>query len=275
MIGLVISASFADEIVFEPGDLLHLGQYNDAPMLWVVTGTDSSGHLNVVARNVIMLKAFDASGDLADADDFYSYAQYYGSNNWSASTLRRWLNATETAVEWSGVAPDAAHVFNGENPYSEEPGFLSSAYFPGAVLEAILPIDYETESGESAQDRVFLLTPAEYQMLFENSALTPLQLPTPEVVETSGFDAATTLNTGTAYPIWTRSASSNPYAVHAVQTMDSNGTASIGVASSGRMGVMPAMTLDTAVLASHYLQGDGNAGNPYVFSWVLQKRQNP
>lgn len=228
----------------------------------------------MVSKNILSVKAFDASGDMREKDGFYSYALYYGSNNWEESTLRRWLNATKEKIDWNKNTPGKKNVFNGENAYDEESGFLSSNHFKSEELEAIEETSYDLKNGKTIQDKVFILTSEEYLALLKNDHYYPLQIPTTDSISGSDYQGYD-LSHGKAFSIWTRDPADNPYSVHAVKTISGDGEEQIGVACAGRYGIMPAMTLDKEIMSKHLVRGDGTYGNPYQFSFKQGFSMNP
>lgn len=113
----------ADQSVnmLKTGDLIEFGRYGGAGITWQVIGTDDE-KLTLMAGRIICFKAFDA----ASGNDRYPERQKYGSNNWSTSTLRTWLNSDEERVDYGSKQPDTGHVWMGFNSYDREPGFLSA-----------------------------------------------------------------------------------------------------------------------------------------------------
>ena len=128
----------AKQVVIEPlnkrfevrlGNYLQMGSYSGAPILWRCVSVDENGPL-MLADKILCLKAFDAktsSGGGSHARDPEGDRAQSGSNLWTDSTLRAWLNSGEDAVTWScGNPPSAAYVGGGMNAYDAEPGFLTS-----------------------------------------------------------------------------------------------------------------------------------------------------
>lgn len=255
--------SGVEEVDFQNGDLIQFGSYNDEPILWYVFYNDDQDNLVVISRNILSIKPFDAAGDAKEKDDYYSYSYYYGSNQWTDSSLRKWLNSSDRKIKWYGNAPGEEQIFCGENAFDHESGFLHKTNFSSGELSAIVPTKY-TSGGEAVNDRVTLLSSDEYQELYMNSELYPIQIPTISAILKSDYNSSK-LKPGNQYPIWTREAVDNPYATHAVKVMTESGDEWAAPASTGRYGVMPMMTLDKQMLKGHLIKGNGMGGNPYIF----------
>lgn len=162
--GAELESITADKI--QVGDYIELGSYNGKTIKWRCIGYGSptnpqrysnaqndyitdwdyvmyesdaaSGEVPLfLADEVICDKAFDAAG--ADGNTKQSShslrteSAQYGSNLWSDSNIRDWLNSDAPAgeVEWTcGNPPDAEHIAcpEGEenSPYDNEAGFLTN-----------------------------------------------------------------------------------------------------------------------------------------------------
>lgn len=263
-LNIVIVSADEEKVVFQKGDLIQLGSYNDEPIQWYVLHNDQD-NLVVVSRNVLSIKPFDAAGDVKEKDEYYSYAFYYGSNNWAESTLRKWLNSSDKNIDWNGNAPNENQIFGGENAHDQEAGFLHKTNFSTGERKAIVPTSHKSADDETLNDLVVLMSSAEYHALYMNSDIYPIQLPTLSAISKSDYHSSS-LKPGQQYPIWTRDVVDNPYASHAVKVMSESGEESVAPASSGRYGVMPMMTLDHQLLKEHLIQGEGTGGSPYIFN---------
>ena len=109
------------------GDYIELGHYLGEPIVWRCVGIDEHGPL-MLSDKVLCLKAYDAKGD-SDTHyvpgQFSDIRKYYGSNCWSDSNLREWLNSDEESISWSHDSPSSDNVYNGYNAYDSEAGFLT------------------------------------------------------------------------------------------------------------------------------------------------------
>lgn len=154
----------ADKI--QVGDYIELGSYNGKPVKWRCIGygspTNPQRYSNVqndyitdwnyvmyesdaasgevplfLADEVLCNKAFDAASAEGNAKqsshNLRTESAQYGSNLWSDSNIRDWLNSDAPAgeVEWTcGNVPDAEHIAGSQGeenfPYDMEAGFLSN-----------------------------------------------------------------------------------------------------------------------------------------------------
>lgn len=102
------------------GDYIHAGTYNNHALLWRCVGQDENGTL-MLSNNVICCKAFDSAGDHGNKDQNSG-----GSNLWSGSDIRAWLNSKENTVDYGSTPPDREHVWQNAYPYADESGFLTA-----------------------------------------------------------------------------------------------------------------------------------------------------
>ena len=108
------------------GDYLTMGTYLGEPIVWRCVDIDENGPL-MLSDRILCLKPFDASGksDAYHMDDWVTNVrEQYGSNCWSDSNLRQWLNSSDETVVYSHCAPTTSAVLNGYNAYDGEAGFL-------------------------------------------------------------------------------------------------------------------------------------------------------
>lgn len=141
------------------GDYVQMGSYYNEPILWRVVGfqkvdkngnvtpndfstTHKSGYLPLLMTDkIITMKSFSPK----PTNRVNSYARSngterdnWGSQYWTDSTLRQWLNSDATTISWKdGNKPDAAHVRDNVNPYDTEEGFLNSKHFSSLERKAM------------------------------------------------------------------------------------------------------------------------------------------
>lgn len=126
----------ADNSKVNIGDYIYLGTYQGEKIKWRCIGEDSNGKL-MLSDKILCKKSYDAK-----------YSGYKnsiragrGSNRWSQSALRHWMNSAGV-VDWSNRSvPSAANV-DGEESYDEEQGFLSS--FTDSELQCVKTITQKT-----------------------------------------------------------------------------------------------------------------------------------
>ena len=102
------------------GDYIYLGTYQGKKIKWRCIGEDSNGKL-MLSDQILCKKSYDAK-----------YSGYKnriraerGSNRWTESALRHWMNSAGE-VDWSNRSVPSAANLDGEDAYDEEQGFLSS-----------------------------------------------------------------------------------------------------------------------------------------------------
>ena len=116
------------------GDYIVLGTYLTEPIVWRCVAIDDNGPL-MLSDRILCLKAFDANGTSATyhGDGWGYIRKNYGSNCWSDSSIRQWLNSADATVSYSHCPPVEGTVTY--NPYADEAGFLSG--FTEKELKAI------------------------------------------------------------------------------------------------------------------------------------------
>ncbi len=124
------------------GSYIQLGRYMGEPIIWRCISTDDENGTLMVSDKILCFKAANAGENRTDG----TQSELYGSNFWEESTIRIWLNSTETAgdVKWTKYPPDKEHLgingFDGNYPYADEAGFLSSENFTPAELAILKSI---------------------------------------------------------------------------------------------------------------------------------------
>lgn len=186
-------------IEIQPGDYLTLGTYLGEPIVWRCVDIDENGPL-MLSDKILCLKAFDAMGENAQYHTdgwIFPVRKPYGSNCWSDSNLRQWLNSADEIVSYSHCPPTAASVKDGYNPYFDEAGFLGSftqdelskikvvtqrmylnewethraGYLSGGTKELEYRptksvVDYSDYFYQNVTDRVFLLAPEQANAVY-------------------------------------------------------------------------------------------------------------
>ncbi|NOU91261.1 hypothetical protein GC102_36885 [Paenibacillus sp. LMG 31460] len=277
------------------GKYVTLGGYLNEPVKYrIIHAEDVNGdgikELLLFADRIISLKPFDASGDDPGGRGGTS-RKGNGSNLWSESNMRDWLNSDQPQVQWNALSPESIRVWNGYNAYADEGGFLSQGNMTDAERSFIVPVthrhmlaavDDSLKSGgagdhqfldasistalanyDSARyglttDGVFLLSLKELKEYVVDRF--PEQLTgyvTDQALEQSNsiYDPA---NSGIAAPYWTRDAvSQNSYAVRYVAA--DLKTPLNGNAITGTRGVRPAMYLKSDL----QFTGEGTKQSPF------------
>ncbi len=131
------------------GDYISFGKYYGEPIMWKCVANDTDG-IMLVSEYILCLKAFDAA-ESGTAHQGSGNVQKYGSNIWSNSNIREWLNSSAQTVSFTTQAPVKSAVGGGYNSYADEPGFLSN--FSQVERDGIKAV-----SIDGVTDKVFLLT---------------------------------------------------------------------------------------------------------------------
>lgn len=169
----------------KPGETVVLGLYNEEPISWSVLRVNEDGTAVLVADNILTFKAYDGAesgkayeydgkiylGGNVDYDNYELLVQTMGSNSWSSSNIRTWLNSDSKVVEYTDSMPISKAMADGKNGYNTESGFLYG--FSEEEKNVIVTVMnstkeyYFTKDGENFQnegretvseDKVYLLT---------------------------------------------------------------------------------------------------------------------
>ena len=227
---------------------------------------------------MITLKCFDAKEPSNTSSD----RKNYGNNRYSQSNIDQWLNSQ--AASWYSARhsydapPNNANVWSNYNEYDTEAGFLSNfeADFRKAILDAVIRVakNTVTDGGgyEDITRKVFLLSNTEVGLSNENSvaegtlwsyfssAARRQCYPTAEAVSNSEYTSSSL--TASSYWYWwlrTPSAGGADIARYA----GADGSLNNGSASSGNLGVRPALYLESGNLVSDSTDTDG----AYILQW--------
>jgi len=109
------AADSSDSSDIKVGDKITLGRYDGKAISWVCILIDDNGPL-FLSENALCKKEYDAAGtdSYYHSDGWGRIRRERGSNCWSDSNIRQWLNASGT-VEYTHCPPS----------YAEEDGFLT------------------------------------------------------------------------------------------------------------------------------------------------------
>ena len=109
------AAELSDSSDIKVGDKITLGRYDGKAISWVCILIDDNGPL-FLSENALCKKEYDAAGtdSYYHSDGWGWVRREWGSNCWSDSNIRQWLNASGT-VEYTHCPPS----------YAEEDGFLT------------------------------------------------------------------------------------------------------------------------------------------------------
>lgn len=189
------------------GDEVTFGTYLDEPIQWRVLKIhkDRFGRASkavLVSKEILAMKAFDAapSGRYAydDAGELWrigeektlqnlSVQEYtHGTNDWSKSDIRTWLNSNQENVSYDGQGPVKWAMADESNSYASEKGFLCG--FTDEEREAIVPTHNITKGNALSQgdveteDFVYLLSEEELEWFYDAN-ISIYALPTKQAVE--------------------------------------------------------------------------------------------
>lgn len=138
------------------GEIIKFGHYMGSELSWQCVDEDKDSLL-LVSKEVICQKAFDAA-ESKTALKGVSDIEKYGDGRWDRSNLREWLNSCENKVCYSTVPPTEKAVWDKDNPYEEEAGFLAG--FSKGELGIIMGVCHD-----GVFDKVFLLSSSEIAYL--------------------------------------------------------------------------------------------------------------
>ena len=176
----------------ETGSYISMGVYGSNPVLWRCVGNDENGRL-MVSDSIICFKAFDAKGEHTPSSRQRNSG---GSNMWSQSNIRAWLNSEDNTVEYPcGNVPSSENVWNGYNPYDKEAGFLTNfteveknlikavqlktplnnldkeladGDYNGTSIDFDWNVKSEKKSYQNTTDKIFLLDESQLMMMKTN-----------------------------------------------------------------------------------------------------------
>lgn len=123
------------------GDRIAMGKYNGEVIFWRCVDIDENGPL-MLSEKVLCNKEFDAAGDNEQyhSDGWGYIRKNRGSNCWSDSNIRQWLNTSGT-VTYSHCPPS----------YANENGFMTS--FTDSELARIKTVTQKTYVNSWEQQR--------------------------------------------------------------------------------------------------------------------------
>jgi hypothetical protein len=275
-------------ISLKEGDCVLFGSYRGEKLLWRVIHVDDGGNPLLWSEYVLCEKAFDAaeSGMIRSRGGAYSLdlqRQKWGSNRWENSNIREWLNSGEEKVRWTTQPPGEKALWNGGNPYDEEPGFLAG--FTPRELDMIKPANHKVllaeadkteKDGGEGDHRYRYGNPgqalenyddARYQYISDKVFLLSLK-ELKEHVWDKGLECRKTypgkpesyVNYWLRTPYTDRSALD--FTTAEIRFIHKNGNVSATFAAASGIGVVPAVVLDAEKLRT--LKGSGNFESPYT-----------
>jgi len=153
--GFSMVGTTAERVPMKVGDYVEFGSYLGARILWRVMAINDGKPL-LWSEYILCAKCFDAA-ESGTAGKGSNDEAKYGSNVWSRSNLRGWLNSLGR-VNWSTQPPTMEAIW-GNNDYENEDGFLKgfSATERGLLAKTVRRIaDSKGNNKETTQDLIFL-----------------------------------------------------------------------------------------------------------------------
>lgn len=260
-------------VTFAVGDYVSFGYYlpegttdkdGGAGIEWEVVETGTEGTL-LVATKLLSIRPFDCAESGAFGRDesgiFYNKSQkdtyteeqmraFRGSNDWEASDLYAWLNASGV-VRYPGKTPQNGATDENGNAHTTETGFLTD--FSREEVRLI------EQSGQG----VFLLTKEQVEQYVSAGVLNPAVVPTEEAIsadETSWY--ASYKDAGAPDYIWATASGVEGSAceIYYVETSLTEELFGTKYAAAAGYGIRPAIRIFPA---EGKWEGDGSRQNPY------------
>lgn len=224
-------------------------------VLFRLWAKDFEGGIYVMADNVLRQMCFDAAEE----------GHPYGNNDYALSNIRQYLNAE--GADWyqpqhaNDAAPAKANIYDGDNPYAEQPGFLAG--FSGGFLAAILTANVESRDYKgnlrTLADRVFLPSATEMgfptrdgmaegrKLPLADNPRMRIAAPTAAAVETADWKPDV-FATDRPWRWWLRSPHSGSSG--SVRRVTSDGSEAGNYAYGGLVGLRPALVLKSDIFVS-------------------------
>ena len=225
------------------GDYLQMGKYYGEPILWKCVALDTES-ITLVSEYILCLKAYDAAESGAayqGSDD----VQTWGSNIWSNSNIREWLNSSAQTVSFTTHAPVKSAVW--DNAYADESGFLSN--FTQAERDGIKAVNHN-----GITDKVFLLSVDEVNQYLGDTDSKRMKIITNTGIQKNNVEFSTVGNYGY---YWTRSPF--PGYSYLVQYVGSDGFPWKTYACYGTGGIAPALLISPYIP----INGTGTLTDPW------------
>ena len=247
----------AERAPMQVGGFVEFGSYLGARILWRVMEINGGKPL-LWSEYILCAKCFDAA-ESGTADKGSNDVAKYGSNVWSRSNLREWLNSTGM-VNWSTQPPTSTAIWE-KNNYENEDGFLKdfSALERGLLAKTDRRIaDSNGNYKETTQDLIFLASEEEVRDggRWGLNAVSRKKTPT---MQAANQDRTGWLQAGSNWWYYLET----PYA--SVASSDVGGGVSYGgdiywgFTSSSGLGVAPALHLSSI----NAISGNGTRENPW------------
>ncbi|MGE5614065.1 MAG: DUF6273 domain-containing protein [Bacillota bacterium] len=218
----------------EPGSYVNIGSYQGKKLLWRVADINDEGIL-LISDTPVDCRPFDAQPDAGDANRLK-----YGSNLWTESSLRSWLNGDFL----QGFDTDELQLVNEYHnkillsKYDLELASSGENDFFWTYVPSMVDFGYDEAFSTYVYDKVFLFDVRQFREHLVDGKLPHAR----------------------NFQYWLETAYFNNSSM--VRVVDTDGTVYMKDAATGNIAVMPAMYIkkDAAVTA-----GNGSRKNPFVF----------
>ena len=251
------------------GDIYTYGSYNGEQIAWWVVDIED-GIATLLTRDVITMKGFEGAESGTKSTTNSGETKYitvectpseqveaFGSSDWETSSLRTWLNSDKLNVTYIGQLPIADAMFNGDNEYYREAGFLYG--FSEEEREALVLTkvstefrDWKTESYSVKVTEDYVFIPCKDDVDdFKNLKINIYCDPTAAAIEknNSGLYGASIDCNVTSIPWWLRDQYEDNYFMLYYVTAEYEDTMYKSVAAAtGGMGVRPMLRVDISKL---------------------------
>lgn len=287
------------------GDYIQFGSYYNEPILWRVINIDEDGDPLLFSEYIISIKSFDSAGENHYNNNLQnSYNRTKGGSNlWLYSNIGQWLNSSETKITWLQNPPSRKNLYNGQNPYDQEKGFLADGNFTEDERRVIKEVTHKSilaETDKNLRDggtevylnlspltglgnynqayyhditeQVFLLDAKELREYVYDNGFDVKARPTQKAVDNSEYKGNLIdgyLTPSEYWYYWLRTPNANH--VNDVNYVSSYENRVLNYSASyDRNGIRPALYLN---LKSINYTGSGTKNNPYVIDTTEIKEE--
>lgn len=254
-----------------PGDEVTFGTYLDEPIVWRVLKVERN-HAVLVSDQILTMKAFDAAesgtyayddtggkwqmDDKRTLENLQMQEYTHGTNDWSRSDIRTWLNSDRINVTYEGTGPGTKAMAEEKNGYIFEAGFLSG--FTDKEQEAIVLTHNITKgnalsNGDVETDDLVYLPSLEELEWFYDANVNVFAVPTASAIEhdeTNSYQVYSVAWGLEPYVWWLRDpVDGYSSKVHVVNNGYGDKLLIERIAGIGGNGVRPAITVDMRKLS--------------------------
>lgn len=269
----------------EVGDYIEFGTYESEELVWQVIGFDLNGNAILWSNYVIELLAYDAA-ESGISGSGLSSSDKYGSNRFSDSNIKEWLNSDSTYVQYSTTRPSEEAIVSFESfdddsaqgSYDRKAGFLSG--FSQLEKEQLVNRDYMTKYVSNNIDNNFTYSIGRLEEAYRNLAIgnslsddsRVFLLSMQELIEwpvKNGIELTKSLQGDDhSQYYWLRTPDGKNFKT--VMSIDHAGNVFKTDANYAQTGVVPAISINTSL--TPMLSGLGTLKNPYKLNLEITKQ---